>query len=65
MEVTLLGIVILLNEVQLWKELAPMEVTLLGIVILLNEVQLWKELAPMEVTVLGTFTSWVKLLLQV
>jgi len=42
MEVTLAGIVTLVNEVQLLKALFPMEVTPEGIVTLVNEVQLRK-----------------------
>jgi hypothetical protein len=54
MEVTPVGIVILVNLLQPKKALAPMEVTPLGIIILVvNAIQPEKALAPMEVTLVG------------
>jgi hypothetical protein len=59
MEVTLVGIVILVNPVQLLKALAAILVTLVGIIILVNPEQPEKALSPMEVTPLGIFITWV------
>ena len=42
MLVTLLGIVIEVNELQFWKAYSPMLVTLLGILIEVSDVQLPK-----------------------
>ena len=53
MEVTLVGITILVNEEQPEKAPAAILVTLVGIVILVNPVQLWKALAAILVTLVG------------
>ena len=52
-EVTLLGIVMLVSDVQALKAQSPIEVTLLGIVMLVSDVQAAKVLPPIEVTPSG------------
>jgi hypothetical protein len=61
MEVNLepLGIVILVNPLQLWKALTGILVTLVGIVILVNVEQPEKALSAILVTLLGIFITWV------
>ena len=50
MLVTLLGIVMLVRPVHLWKAQSPMLVTLLGIVMFVRPVQPWKASPPILVT---------------
>ena len=56
MEVTLLGIVTLVNPLQRLNASRPMLVTLLGMVTLVNPLQRMNALTPMEVTLCGIFT---------
>ena len=53
MLVTLYGIVILVNDMQLKKAASPMLVTLSGMIILVNDMQREKALSPMHVTLSG------------
>ena len=59
MELTLLGIVMLVRLVHLSKALSPMALTLFGIVMLVRLVQLSKALSPMEVTDLPSIVSGI------
>ena len=57
MEVTLLGIVTAVSEVQSLKAISPREVTLFGMLIDASEVQPLNAQFPMEMTLLGIVTE--------